>query len=85
MPWREGIEGEVMNFARQRNERAEGQRSLWVDVGMQVEGRSDLVHVAIFDHPENAGFPQTWRVDGQLGIGPAAASMDSVPVLTTRS
>ncbi|MDA0196851.1 MAG: PmoA family protein [Bacteroidetes bacterium] len=75
MPWKEGIKGEVVNFARQRNERAEGQRAQWTDVGIQVEGREDLAHVAIFDHPENGGFPQTWRVDGQLGIGPSRAIM----------
>lgn len=73
MPWREGIKGEVVNAARQRNASAEGQRAMWVDAGMQVEGRDDLAHIAIFDHPENKGYPQTWRVDGQLGIGPARA------------
>ncbi|MEZ4772007.1 MAG: DUF6807 family protein [Bacteroidia bacterium] len=75
MPWHEGIAGEVVNAARQRNEKAEGQRALWVDVGMQVEGRDDLAHIAVLDHPENTGFPQTWRVDGQMGIGPARARM----------
>ena len=73
MPWREGIEGGVVNAARQRNEKAEGQPALWVDVGMQVEGRDDLAHIAIFDHPDNGGYPQPWRVDGQMGIGPARA------------
>jgi putative membrane-bound dehydrogenase-like protein len=71
MPWREGIRGEVVNAARQRNERAEGQRAMWVDVGLQVDGRADLAHIAIFDHPDNAGYPQAWRVDGQLGVGSA--------------
>ena len=71
MPWREGIEGSVVNAARQRNERAEGQPALWVDVGMKVDGREDEAHIAIFDHPDNKGYPQPWRVDGQLGIGPA--------------
>ena len=71
MPWKEGIKGEVVNAARQHNEKAEGQRAMWVDVGMQVEGRDDLAHIAIFDHPDNKGYPQMWRVDGQLGIGPA--------------
>lgn len=71
MPWREGIAGEVVNAARQRNERAEGQRAMWIDVGMQVAGREDLAHIAIFDHPGNAGHPQAWRVDGQLGVGSA--------------
>ncbi|CAN5373343.1 hypothetical protein BH23BAC1_BH23BAC1_12420 [soil metagenome] len=75
MPWREGIKGEVVNAARQRNEKAEGQRAMWVDVGMQVEGRDNLAHIAIFDHPDNKGFPQYWRVDGQLGVGPATARM----------
>lgn len=75
MPWREGIEGRVVNAARQQGERAEGQRAMWIDVGMQVEGRDDLAHVAIFDHPENEGFPQPWRVDGQLGVGPVRARL----------
>jgi putative membrane-bound dehydrogenase-like protein len=71
MPWREGIAGEVVNAARQRNQRAEGQRAMWIDVGMQVEGRADLAHIAIFDYPDNVGYPQAWRVDGQLGVGAA--------------
>jgi putative membrane-bound dehydrogenase-like protein len=71
MPWREGIAGEVVNAARQRNERAEGQRAMWIDVAMQVAGRDDLAHIAIFDHPANAGYPQAWRVDSQLGVGAA--------------
>ncbi|HYH56927.1 MAG TPA: PVC-type heme-binding CxxCH protein, partial [Anseongella sp.] len=73
MPWKEGIRGEVVNAARQRNEKAEGQRAMWVDAGMQVEGREDLAHIAIFDHPDNGGYPQAWRVDDQLGIGPVRA------------
>jgi putative membrane-bound dehydrogenase-like protein len=73
MPWRQGIAGEVVNAARQRNERAEGQRAMWIDVGMTVEGRSDAAHVAIFDHPGNPGYPQAWRVDSQLGVGSARA------------
>lgn len=50
-------------------------RWLGFDVGMQIEGRKDWAHIAILDHPENKGFPQCWRVDGQLGIGPARARM----------
>ncbi len=73
MPWKPGIKGEVINAARQRNEKAEGQPAMWVDIAMQVEGRNDLAHIAILDHPENKGYPQTWRVDGQLGAGPARA------------
>ncbi len=75
MPWKEGIRGDVVNAARQHNEKADKQRAMWVDVGMVVEGREDLAHIAIFDHPENVGFPQPWRVDGQLGIGPVRARL----------
>ncbi len=75
MPWEKGIMGEVVNAARQKNDRAEGERAMWVDVGMQVDGRDDLAHIAIFDHTQNTGFPQPWRVDNQLGIGPARARL----------
>ena len=75
MPWHPGIEGQAVNAARQRNRLAEGKRAMWLDVGMQLEGRSDFAHVAIFDHPSNNGFPQPWRVDGQLGVGPVRARM----------
>ena len=33
--------------------------------------RRTSLHVAIFDHPDNAGYPQAWRVDGQFGVGSA--------------
>lgn len=75
MPWKENIKGEVMNAARQKNEKADGQRAMWVDVGMEVDGLDEWGHIAIFDHKENEGFPQPWRVDGQLGVGPALAKL----------
>jgi hypothetical protein len=75
MPWHEDINGEVVNAARQRDGRAEGQRAMWIDVGMQVEGRDDFAHIAIFDHPVNEEFPQPWRVDKQMGVGPVRARL----------
>ncbi|MGI9427082.1 MAG: PVC-type heme-binding CxxCH protein, partial [Bythopirellula sp.] len=75
MPWRKGMHAEVVNAARQRDLKAEGQRAPWIDLGMQVDGRDDLVHIAMFDHPKNHGFPQPWRVDGQFGVGPALARL----------
>lgn len=80
MPWKEGMEGEVMNSVRQKNEQAEGKQATWVDVGMQVEGREDWGHIAVFDHPNNKGYPQHWRVDGQLGIGPAPAREKDIQI-----
>jgi putative membrane-bound dehydrogenase-like protein len=76
VPWKEGQRGEVVNAARQRNERADGQRAMWIDVAMPPDGPSDPAHIAIFDYPDNRGYPQTWRVDGQGGIGTAAISTD---------
>ena len=75
MPWQQGVRGEVVNAARQRNQQAEGKKAPWVDVGMEIEGRQDPAHVAVFDHPQNAGFPHPWRVDGQMGVGPVRARM----------
>ena len=75
MPWKKGMDGQVFSSARQKNGRAEGQRAVWVDVGIQVPGRDNQAHIAIFDHPKNKGFPQPWRVDGQMGVGPVRARM----------
>ncbi|MAJ50931.1 MAG: dehydrogenase, partial [Flammeovirgaceae bacterium] len=73
MPWQEGMPAEVMNASRQKNQAAEGEKSIWLDVGMQVKGREDKVHIAILDHPNNAGSPTAWRVDHQFGVGPSRA------------
>lgn len=75
MPWETGNEGRVLNSSRQEDQRAEGQRAMWVDVGMEIEGRDDWGHIAIFDHPENPSFPMPWRVDNQLGVGPARSRL----------
>ena len=71
MPWHQGVRGEVVNAVGQRNGAAEAQPARWTDVGIQLDGRDDLAHIAIFDHPKNDGFPTSWRVDSQLGIGPS--------------
>ena len=75
MPWQRGIAGAATNAARQVNAAAEGQRAPWLDVGVAIDGRKDAGHIAILDHPDNDGFPQPWRVDGQLGVGPARARL----------
>ena len=71
MPWKEGMRAEVINAARHRDLDAEGKKAMWLDIGMQVDGRDDLAHIAIFDHPLNTDAPTSWRVDGQFGVGPA--------------
>ena len=71
MPWFNGIEGEVINANGQKNHEAEGQKAIWTDIGMAIEGRSDWGHFAILDHPDNKTFPVGWRVDNELGVGPS--------------
>ena len=87
MPWQEGIAGDVVNAARQRNQNAEGQRAMWVDIGMQIEGLNEYGHIAIFDHPDNDGFPTPWRVDHQLGVGPVRAALGDwqIPIGETKT
>ena len=90
MPFERGVtQGEVTNSARSKNQRAEGQRASWVNVGMQIEGRDsdDWGHIAIFDHPENDAYPMPWRVDRQMGIGPARSILGDweIPAGTTHT
>ena len=73
MPWRKGMPAEAINAARQVNKAAEGQKAMWLNVGMQLEGRDDFANVTIWDHPLNDGSPTAWRVDGQFGVGPSRA------------
>jgi len=71
MPWRAEKGGEAVNSEGLKGGAAEAKRSRWVDVGMPVEGRPDWAHIAILDHKSNPEHPTIWRVDGQLGVGPA--------------
>jgi hypothetical protein len=72
MPWYEGMPGEAINAMGEKNAaQAESHRAIWVDVGMEIEGRDDWGHIAVLDHPDNVVFPSPWRVDGELGIGPS--------------
>jgi hypothetical protein len=66
MPWKNQPGAKAINSAGQVNGKAEGQRANWIDIGMTVDGRKDDVHVAVI-----AREPALWRVDGQLGVGPA--------------
>ena len=75
--WNSGVAAEAVNAARQRNQDGDGQPAMWADVGVQVAGRSDLAHVAIFDHPNNPGFPQRWHVSDSFGFGPVRARTDA--------
>jgi hypothetical protein len=76
MPWHPGVRAEAVNSAGQRNQQAEAQRAKWVDMGIQVDGRDDLAHIAAFDNPDNHGFPTAWRVDSQFGFGPDRSSSE---------
>lgn len=75
MPWKKGTAAEIVNAAGQRNMEIEAQRAIWADVGVAVEGRNDWGHMAVFDHPDNKGFPIPWRTDTQYGLGPSRQIM----------
>ena len=73
MPWRPKTGGTAVNSAGEENAKAEGRPAAWVDVGMPIVGRKDAGHIAILAHKDNPGGPTRWRVDGQLGVGPATS------------
>ncbi len=75
MPWKKGQEASVVNSIRQRDQRANGQRAVWLDLGVKLDGRDDFAHIAIFDHPLNPGYPLPWRVDAQFGVGPTRSKL----------
>jgi hypothetical protein len=70
MPWRPESRAEAVNSLGQRDMEAEQQRAIWADLADQVDGRDDMAHIAVFDHPDNHDFPAPWRVDSQMGFGP---------------
>lgn len=71
MPFKNQPGSQAINSAGQVNSKAEGQKARWVDIGMPVEGRKDAGHIAVLSHEMNPQAPLPWRVDGQLGVGPA--------------
>lgn len=66
MPFKNQPGAKAINSEGQINGKAEGQKARWVDIGMTVDGRKDPAHIAVLSHE-----PVLWRVDGQLGVGPA--------------
>jgi hypothetical protein len=75
MPWKAGIRGDAINSEGQSKKDAEGKRARWVDVGMEIAGRSDWAHIAMLDHRSNPGHPVPWRVDANLGIVPSRSRL----------
>ena len=75
MPFKGQPGSQAINSEGQTNGKAEGQKARWVDIGMTVEGRQDAGHIAVLSHPKNQRAPQPWRVDGQLGVGPAPSRL----------
>ena len=50
---------------------AEQKPAEWVEVSMPIKGREQNGVVRIEDMPGNPGYPNPWRVDGQLGVAPS--------------
>lgn len=66
MPFNNQPGARAINSEGQENGKAEGQKARWFDIGMTVNGRKDAAHIAVLSQA-----PLPWRVDGQLGVGPA--------------
>ncbi len=73
MPFRKENAGRqfAVNSRGQKDQEAEQQEAEWVEVSMPIEGREANGVVRIEDMPGNPGYPNPWRVDGQLGIAPS--------------
>ena len=66
MPWKNQPGAKAINSGGHVNGKSEGQKARWVDIGMTVDGRKDAGHIAVL-----SATALPWRVDGQLGVGPA--------------
>jgi hypothetical protein len=67
MPYRKEAGGTVITSA---GSSADQVRARWAAVSMPLpEGVS--AGIAMLDHPTNPEHPTPWRIDGELGIGPA--------------
>ena len=58
----------LINASRQRDKEAEGKRSMWINLSLGEGGVGG--NIALFDHPDNTGFPQNWGGTAQRGVGP---------------
>lgn len=85
MPWVKETVGEIVSASGQHDMEIEGQRGIWCDIGIQLEGREDIAHIAIFDHPDNKAFPTPWRVDSQMGLGPSYQILGDWKIATGES
>lgn len=77
MPFEKGAKAEARNAEGKKNQATEGAASGWVHVGMAIPGRDSWGNITVFDHPDNPGQPNLWRVDRQFGFGPASARAGS--------
>jgi hypothetical protein len=75
MPWTPDGGGHALNSEGQKDAACEGQRARWIDVEVPIPGRKDgkWGHIAMLDHPLNAGHPTFFRLDDQFGFGLALA------------
>ena len=73
MPWKRGVRADTINSEGNKNQSGEGKSAKWVDIGMQIKNLDTDGRMTIYDHPDNDGYPNLWRIDGQFGIGPASS------------
>lgn len=71
MPWRKNRQAAATNSNGQIDQKGEGQRAEWLDVGLQLKDRDNQIRFTVLDHPSNTIFPTPWRIDSEFGFGPS--------------
>ena len=61
----------IVNAARQRDGKANREAAMWTMMTRKAP-EGPTVHLAVFDHPHNPGFPQRWHI-GEGRFGPVRA------------
>jgi Methane oxygenase PmoA len=71
MPYRHNLGGKAFDSAGQRES---GRRARWVAVQLPLPDTGRQAQAVLLDHASNPGSPVVWRIDNELGIGPAPSA-----------
>ena len=66
----DGVPRQIENAARQIDRLADGQQGLWASIKVHSPAAEEPSYLAIFDHPDNPGYPLRWQADPERGFGP---------------
>jgi len=71
MPYAPGVAAVLLTSSGiQHQALADAQPAQWVALALCARASGRWHGLAVIDHPDNPGHPQSWRVDTDLGFGP---------------